>query len=57
MHDVLTPTVDQTGDDRPDLFGRQRSTGDRYLYPTTSTGTPTTPRVVGSGWLMHDILL
>jgi hypothetical protein len=57
MHDVLTPTVDQSGDGRPDLLGRQRSTGDRYLYPSTSAGTPTAPRVVGWGWLMHDILL
>ena len=53
MHDVLTPTVDQTGDGRPDLFGRLRSSGDRYLYPVTRTGTPTKPRFVGSGWQMH----
>jgi hypothetical protein len=57
MHDVLTPTVDQTGDGRPDLFGRLRSSGDRYLYPVTRTGTPTTPRFVGSGWQMHDAVL
>ncbi|WP_167761719.1 VCBS repeat-containing protein [Blastococcus sp. CT_GayMR19] len=57
MHDTLIPTVDQTGDGRPDLFGRQRSTGDRYLYPTTATGTPTSPRFGGSGWQMHDTLL
>jgi hypothetical protein len=57
MHDVLTPTRDQTGDGRPDLFGRQRTTGDRYLYPATSAGRPTTPRMVGAGWLMHDVLL
>ena len=57
MHDVLTPTVDQTGDGRPDLFGRLRSSGDRYLYPVTRTGTPTKPRFVGSGWQMHDAVL
>ncbi|MFP5373055.1 MAG: FG-GAP repeat domain-containing protein [Actinomycetes bacterium] len=57
MHDVLTPTVDQTGDGRPDLFGRKRTTGERYLYPAASSGAPTAPRVVGSGWLMHDTVL
>jgi hypothetical protein len=57
MHDMLIPTVDQTGDGRPDLFGRQRSTGDRYLYPVTSGGTPTSSRFGGSGWHMHDTVL
>ncbi len=57
MHDVLTASADVTGDGRPDLVGRQRSDGSRWVYPTDATGVPTTPRAVGSGWQMHDALL
>jgi hypothetical protein len=57
MHDILTPTQDVTGDGRPDLLARQRSTGDRYLYPTGNGATPTAPRLVGRGWQIHNIVL
>jgi hypothetical protein len=57
MHDVLTPTADVTGDGRPDLFGRARTTGDRYAYPTRDGGVPGAPRMVGTGWNMHDVVL
>jgi hypothetical protein len=57
MHDILTPTLDVTGDGRPDLLARQQATGDRYLYPTGNGGTPIAARLVGRGWHMHNIVL
>jgi hypothetical protein len=57
MHDVLTPTADVTGDGRPDLFGRAKATGARYLYPVSAAGVPRSPRSGGSGWNMHNVVL
>ena len=57
LHDILNPTKDVTGDGRPDLLGRSRTDGVRYLYPTGTGGVPTAPRSVGAGWLMHDTVL
>jgi hypothetical protein len=57
VHDILNPTRDVTGDGRPDLLGRARADGTRWLYPTGNGGVPTTARLVGSGWLMHDTVL
>jgi hypothetical protein len=58
IHDLLTATADVTGDGVPDLFARNRSTWERWLYPTGASGGPVSPhRVVGTGWNMHDILI
>jgi hypothetical protein len=57
MHDVLTATADVTGDGVPDLYGREKSTGNRYVYPTGPDGVPTRPTATGAGWNMHDVLL
>ncbi len=57
MHDILTPTQDVTGDGRPDLLARQKTVGDRYLYPPGNAANPTAPRLVGRGWQIHNIVL
>ncbi len=58
MHDLLTATADVTGDGIPDLFARNRSTWERWVYPTGTAGGPVSPhRVVGPGWDMHDVVL
>ncbi len=57
-HDLLTATADVTGDGVPDLFARNRSSWERWLYPTGATRGPVSPhRVVGWGWDAHDVLL
>ncbi|MFI6640225.1 FG-GAP repeat domain-containing protein [Streptomyces sp. NPDC050504] len=48
--DVLTAPGDMTGDGRPDLVARQRTTGDVYLYATTATGGLRPGVKIGSKW-------
>lgn len=58
IHDLLTATADVTGDGVPDLFARNRSTWERWMYRTGASGGPVSPhRVVGTGWNVHDVLL
>ncbi len=58
VHDLLTATADVTGDGIPDLFARNRSSWERWVYPTGTAGGPVSPhRVVGPGWDMHDVVL
>lgn len=57
MHDALVITPDVTGDGKPDLYARQASTGQLWLYPGNGSGGVTAPRVVGTGWEMHDALM
>jgi hypothetical protein len=57
MHDVLTATADVSGDGVPDLYARQKGTGNRFAYPTGPGGVPAPSRPTGTGWNMHDVLL
>ncbi|MET9773022.1 FG-GAP-like repeat-containing protein [Streptomyces sp. NPDC006367] len=46
---ALVGMGDVTGDNRPDLYAREKSTGKLWLYPGTSTGTLGSRTLVGTG--------
>ncbi|MHA7618609.1 SpoIID/LytB domain-containing protein [Cellulosimicrobium cellulans] len=46
--------ADVTGDGVPDAYGRDATSGTLSFYPGRADGTFSPPRVVGSGWGMHD---
>ena len=56
VFDQLISPGDVTGDGHPDLWARNRSDGTLRLYPGAPYSTWHTPRVVGVGWGVHDLL-
>jgi hypothetical protein len=55
--DLVAPGGDLTMDGIPDVLGRRASTGDLYLYPMTSSGTPLTGVRIATGMSgMTDIM-
>ena len=57
MHDVLLSPGDVTGDGIPDIYARERATGNLWLYTMTRSGTASSQRIVGSGWNTLDMLI
>ncbi|MGW0508973.1 FG-GAP-like repeat-containing protein [Streptomyces olivaceoviridis] len=49
-YDVLTSPGDVNGDGRPDLIGRQSSTGDVYLFKGTANGRLAARTKIASHW-------
>lgn len=56
MHDALMSAGDVTGDGFADMWARQQGTGRLYLYPGSAGGVLSSPRLLGTGWNMHDAL-
>ncbi|MFJ9733524.1 FG-GAP-like repeat-containing protein [Streptomyces sp. NPDC101171] len=50
-YDVLTSPGDVNGDGRPDLIGRQSSTGDVYLFKGTANGKLSARTKIASHWV------
>ncbi|MFJ4849159.1 FG-GAP-like repeat-containing protein [Streptomyces sp. NPDC088733] len=57
QYNVLTYPGDISGDGRPDLIGRQSSTGDVYLYKATGTGTLASRVKIASRWTVFKKLV
>lgn len=57
MHDRLVAPGDVTRDGQDDLYGRERVTGNLWLYPGDTKGGFPSRRMVGTGWQMHDLLV
>ncbi|ACQ79439.1 SpoIID/LytB domain protein [Beutenbergia cavernae DSM 12333] len=57
MHDTLISPGDVTGDGIPDIYARERGTGQLWLYPMNRSGEATSRRVVGTGWDTIDMLV
>jgi SpoIID/LytB domain protein len=55
--DAVVRLRDVTGDGRPELVGRERSTGALLLYPTASGGSVQAPREINTGWGSFDTLV
>ncbi|MEV8533137.1 FG-GAP-like repeat-containing protein [Streptomyces sp. NPDC051211] len=56
-YDVLTSAGDVTGDGRPDLLGRQATTGDLYLFAHDGKGGLKSGLKVSGGWKAYKQLL
>ena len=57
--DIIVAASDVTGDGLGDLYGREKSTGDLYLYTWSGPvpgGTLSRTRV-NTGWNMHDVII
>ncbi|MBB1261383.1 FG-GAP-like repeat-containing protein [Streptomyces alkaliterrae] len=55
-YDMLTYPGDLTGDGRPDLIARKKSTGDVYRFNGTSTGKLATGVKIASNWKYAQII-
>ncbi|MEU9088669.1 FG-GAP-like repeat-containing protein [Streptomyces sp. NPDC048428] len=57
QYDVLTSPGDVSGDGRADLIARRASTGDVYLYKSTSTGKLSAGVKIASKWTGYKKIL
>ncbi len=55
-YDSLTAPGDLTGDSRPDLLARQKSTGDIYLFAAQSNGTLAAGKKIRTAWTYTKIV-
>lgn len=56
-YDNLTAPGDLTGDSRPDLLARKKSTGDIYLFAARSDGSLAAGKKIGTAWTGYTTIV